>query len=276
MYVNTNISSTIARNNLSNVSDALNKSMERLSSGLRINSAADDAAGLSIATRMESQVTGMNQAYRNAQDGVSLIQTAEGSMGTVSDILQRVRELSVQADNGTNSSTDLTSIQGEIDQLVKEIDHIAKNSTFNGKSLLASTQTVTLHISDKATDTISVSLYDIQSASLGNATDGYVSAIDVESTGGAQTAIKIVDAALNQISGYRGELGATQNRLGFISDNLTTAKTNTEAAQSRIQDTDMSAEMSELTKNQVLQQATISMLAKANQQPQSVLSLLQG
>ncbi|MGF7534916.1 flagellin [Bacillus mexicanus] len=269
MYVNTNISSTIARNNLTNVSSSLSKSMERLSSGLRINSASDDAAGLSISTRMQAQVTGMDQAYRNAQDGVSLIQTAEGAMGTISDVLQRARELAVQADNGTNSSTDLTSIQGEIDQLVKEIDHISQTSTFNGISLLDGSKTeVKLHISDKATDTISVSLTKVDSASLLGAT------LNVSTD--AQGAISAIDTALDKLSSARGDLGATQNRLGFISDNLTSAKTNTEASKSRIADTDMSAEMSELTKNQVLQQATISMLAKANQQPQSVLSLLQG
>ncbi|MCK2000653.1 flagellin [[Brevibacterium] frigoritolerans] len=275
MIVNTNYSSLVARGNLSGVSNNMQKTMERLSSGLRINSAADDAAGLAISERMGAQVRGMEQAYRNAQDGASLIQTAEGSMGTISDILQRVRELAVQADNGTNSDTDKTSIQGEITQLVSEIDHIAKSSSFNGISLLDGTNaSINLHISDKATDTLSVTLNDVQANALG--TTAKVDTIDITAAGGAQTAIKVVDEALDQISGYRGELGATQNRLSFISDNLISAKNNTAASKSRIADADMASEMSNLTKNQVLQQTTMAMLARSNSQPQSVLSLLQG
>ncbi|MCK2000655.1 flagellin [[Brevibacterium] frigoritolerans] len=276
MIVNTNYSSLVARGNLSGVSNNMQKTMERLSSGLRINSAADDAAGLAISERMGAQVRGMEQAYRNAQDGASLIQTAEGSMGTISDILQRVRELAVQADNGTNSGTDLTSIQGEITQLVEEIDHIAKSSSFNGISLLDGTNaSITLHISDKATDTLTVNLNNVQSSALGTATDK-INALTVVGAGNAQKAIASVDAALDQISGYRGSLGATQNRLGFISDNLISAKNNTAASKSRIADADMASEMSNLTKNQVLQQTTMAMLARSNSQPQSVLSLLQG
>ncbi|MCK2000654.1 flagellin [[Brevibacterium] frigoritolerans] len=269
MIVNTNFSSLVARGNLSGVSNNMQKTMERLSSGLRINSASDDAAGLAISERMGAQVRGMEQAYRNAQDGASLIQTAEGSMGTISDILQRVRELAVQADNGTNSGTDKTSIQGEIDQLVGEIDHIAQSSSFNGISLLdGSNASVTLHISDKAADTITVSLTKVDSASLLGAS------LNVST--GAQAAITAVDSALDKLSTARGNLGATQNRLGFISDNLISAKNNTAASKSRIADADMASEMSNLTKNQVLQQTTMAMLARSNSQPQSVLSLLQG
>ncbi|MED2737809.1 flagellin [Bacillus toyonensis] len=276
MFINTNYSSLVARGNLTKASGDLSKTMERLSSGLRINSAADDAAGLAISERMGAQVRGMDQAYRNAQDGASLIQTAEGAMGTISDILQRVRELSVQADNGTNSGTDKTSIQDEIGKLVDEIDHIAKTATFNGISLLdGSNASITLHISDKADDTLGVSLTDVRSTALGGTT-GKVNGIDVTAAGGAEKAIKIVDEALDQISKTRGGLGATQNRLDFISDNLISAKNNTAASKSRIADADMASEMSSLTKSQVLQQTTMAMLARANGQPQSVLQLLQG
>ncbi|MGN5651099.1 flagellin N-terminal helical domain-containing protein [Bacillus sp. Brlt_9] len=276
MFINTNYSSLVARGNLTKASGDLSKTMERLSSGLRINSAADDAAGLAISERMGAQVRGMEQAYRNAQDGNSLIQTAEGAMGTISDILQRVRELAVQADNGTNSGTDKTSIQGEIGQLIKEIDHIGNTSSFNGISLLDGTNaTITLHISDKADDTLAISLTDVRSTALGGAT-GKVNAIDVSTADGAQKAIKIVDEALDSISKTRGGLGATQNRLDFISDNLISAKNNTAASKSRIADADMASEMSSLTKSQVLQQTTMAMLARANGQPQSVLQLLQG
>ncbi|MGN5651100.1 flagellin N-terminal helical domain-containing protein [Bacillus sp. Brlt_9] len=268
MFINTNYSSLVARGNLTKASGDLSKTMERLSSGLRINSAADDAAGLAISERMGAQVRGMDQAYRNAQDGVSLIQTAEGAMGTISDILQRVRELAVQADNGTNSGTDKDSIQGEITQLVGEIDHIAKTASFNGISLLSADATVTLHISDKADDTLGVSLVKADSATLLGAT------LDVKAD--AKAAITAVDTAIDTISKSRGALGATQNRLDFISDNLISAKNNTAASKSRIADADMASEMSSLTKSQVLQQTTMAMLARANGQPQSVLQLLQG
>ncbi|MED2737808.1 flagellin [Bacillus toyonensis] len=268
MFINTNYSSLVARGNLTKASGDLSKTMERLSSGLRINSAADDAAGLAISERMGAQIRGMDQAYRNAQDGASLIQTAEGAMGTISDILQRVRELSVQADNGTNSGTDKTSIQDEIGKLVDEIDHIAKTASFNGISLLSADSTVTLHISDKADDTLGVSLVKADAATLLGGT------IDV--TSDAKAAITAVDNAIDTISKSRGSLGATQNRLDFISDNLISAKNNTAASKSRIADADMASEMSSLTKSQVLQQTTMAMLARANGQPQSVLQLLQG
>ncbi|WP_088363963.1 flagellin [Bacillus cereus] len=269
MFINTNYSSLVARGNLTKASGDLSKTMERLSSGLRINSAADDAAGLAISERMGAQVRGMDQAYRNAQDGASLIQTAEGAMGTISDILQRVRELAVQADNGTNSGSDKTSIQDEIGKLVDEIDHIAKTSSFNGISLLdGSNASITLHISDKADDTLGVSLVKADAATLLGGT------INVSTD--AKAAITAVDTAIDTISKSRGALGATQNRLDFISDNLISAKNNTAASKSRIADADMASEMSSLTKSQVLQQTTMAMLARANGQPQSVLQLLQG
>ena len=275
MYINTNVSSIITRNYLRMNNSTLEKAMERLSSGKRINGAADDAAGLAIATRMTAQVRGMDVATRNAQDGISLIQTAESALGTVTDILQRVRELAVQADNGTYGATDKQSIQDEIQQLVAEIDHIATTLTFNGISLLDGSQAnVTLHISDKFNDTIMLTLTDVRATVVGLGAGSMVADIDV--VGDAQMAISIVDSALDTISGTRADFGAIQNRLDFIIDNLQVTKQNTEASRSRIEDADMAAESSNLTRAQILAQSSMAMLQKANQNPQQVLQLLQG
>ncbi|WP_456364427.1 flagellin N-terminal helical domain-containing protein [Priestia aryabhattai] len=268
MYINTNTGSLIARNAMRINDNDTSKAMQRLSTGLRINTAADDAAGLAISERMNAQTKGMNQAYRNAQDGVSLIQTAEGAMGTISDILQRLRELSVQADNGTYSDADKTSIKAEMDLLVNEVDHISTTTSFNGMTLLDSASSLTLHISDKATDTISVSLIDVDATALG------IDSLDV--TSDAQGAISAIDDALDKVSSARADLGATQSRLDFISDNLQINIQNTSASKSRISDADMAEESSNLTKAQILSQSSLAMLGKANQSPQGVLQLLQG
>ena len=268
MYVNTNYNSLVYRTNLNASNNDLSKAMERLSSGIRVNSAADDAAGLAIATRMTSQVRGMEQAFRNAQDGVSLIQTTESALGSITDMLQRMRELSVQADNGTYSATDKTSMGAEITALVAEIDHIAGTTTFNGNNVLDQARVFQLHISDKATDTINVNTIDASSTALG------VNTINFAVAGGAQAAITAIDAAIQSISTSRGTLGATQNRLDFISDSLQSNINNTSASRSRIQDADMAKEMSDLTKSQILSQTTMSMLSRANSQPQGILSLL--
>lgn len=274
MYINTNTSSLLARNAMRINDNDLTKSMERLSSGLRINGASDDAAGLAISQRMNAQIKGMNQATRNAQDGISLIQTAEGSMSTISDILQRMRELAVQADNGTYSTTDKASIKSEMDQLTKEIDHIATTASFNGISLLNASQAVTLHISDKFDDTIAVNLIDVQTTALGAGAGSFISDVDVATD--AKAAISIIDSALDQISSARADLGANQNRLDFVTDNLQLSIQNTESSKSRITDADMAAESSNLTRAQILSQASQAMLQKANQNPQGILQLLQG
>jgi len=288
MIINTNISSLVTRNYLRQTNDDLQNTMEKLSSGKRINKAADDAAGLAIATRMTTQVTGMSTATRNANDGISLIQTAESAMGSIADILQRMRELAVQADNGTYSASDKTSLQSEMNALVKEIDHISTTTNFNGISLLdGSSSTVTLHISDLATDTLTIGLNDVQPSTLGFG-DGtntiYLTALDITSATGtltgsdssAQDAIKAIDGALEQISSKRADLGAMQNRLNFTIDNLSVASQNTTSARSRIEDADMAAESSEMTRNKILTQSSIAMLAQANQNPQQIMQLLQG
>ena len=268
MYVNTNYNSLVSRSNLFSTNNDLSKSMERLSSGLRINGADDDAAGLAISTRMTSQVKGMEQAFRNAQDGVSLIQTTEGAMGTITDMLQRMRELAVQADNGTYSATDKASMDSEVESLELEIDHIANNTTFNGIKVLGAASTVSLHISEKSTDTVTVTLIDATAVTLRVA--------GLYLVGDAQSSILQIDIALGDISKARGELGATQNRLGFISDSLQSNINNTSASRSRIADADMAKEMSDLTKSQILSQTTMAMLSRANSQPQGILSLLNG
>ena len=261
--VNTNTNSIVTRNYLELNQNSLSKAMERLSSGKRINSSADDAAGLAISTRLTSQSRGMSTANRNAQDGMSMIQTADSALGTVTDILQRIRELAVQADNGTYSSSDLSSIQTEISQLISEINHVANNITFNGIPLMITTVAVTLHISDKYNDTISLSLTDARITVLGIGAGSHVS--DISVTLDAQGAISIVDKALDTISTTRAGFGAVESRLSFIVQNLTVSQENTDQSKSRIQDADMAAESSNMTKAQILTQTSMAMLQKANQ-----------
>ena len=294
MIINTNISSIVTRSYLNKNQFQLEDAMGKLSSGKRINSAGDDAAGLAISSRMQTQIRGKEVAMRNANDGISLIQTAESALGSISNILQRLRELSVQANNGTNSVTDKASLQAEISQLLDEIESIAGRTEFNGINLLnGSTATVTLHIGNESADTLSFNLEDAQRAVLG----GYDTAADAPAAGGnvflgdinvtddttwvgdgftgAEVAIKVIDTALDEISSKRAEFGALQNRLEFTIDNLSTSKTNTEAARSRVEDADMAAESSNMAKQRVLVQSAVAMLSQANQSPQAILQLLQ-
>jgi flagellin len=267
MRINTNVSSMFTRNYLNQSSDKLNDVMERLASGSRINSAKDDAAGLAISTRMTSQISGMEVANRNVQDGISMLQTAEGGLETVTNILHRMRELAVQADNGTNSTSDITALDAEFDALTSEIDNIAGKTEFNGKKLLDGTlASVDLHIGQGSGDTMTVNLAD--------ATSGTLLAAGADITTDAQTAISTIDTALDLVSTARSGLGASMSRLEFTSDNLTSMGTNLSAARSRIADADMAKESSELTKQRILNQSSLAMLSQANQQPQSVLSLL--
>ncbi|MDX1705752.1 flagellin [Pseudidiomarina sp.] len=268
--INTNITAMIGQNNLSKSQSALQTSMERLSSGLRINSAKDDAAGQAIANRMTAQVTGMNQASRNANDGISLVQTMEGGLNQVNDNLQRIRELAVQAASDTNSAADRTSIATEITQRVAEIDRIAGSNNFNGTSLLNAAASLQIQVGagTTANDSIAVATVDATSATLG------VNALAVDTAANAQLAIDSVDAAITTIDTARSTLGATLNRFDSVVDNLATTSTNLSAARSRIEDADYAAEVSNMTRANILQQAGTSVLAQANQTPQSVLSLL--
>lgn len=273
--VNTNVASLNAQRNLNASQGNLNTSMQRLSSGLRINSAKDDAAGLAISDRMTAQINGMNQASRNANDGISLAQTAEGAMQETTNILQRMRELSVQSANDTNTSEDRASIATEMSGLKAEITRIASATQFNGQSLInGGGSSHTFQVGANAGQTIT---FDLSRAAM-NMTAGAsglnVSALDVTTQTGAGLAISAIDTALKKVDSGRSELGALQNRFESTISNLGNAAENITASRSRILDTDIAEESSAMTKANVMQQAGVSMLAQANQAPQLALSLL--
>ncbi len=271
LRINNNIAAFNAYRNLSVTDGQMSKSLEKLSSGFRINRAADDAAGLAISEGLRSQVGGLKQAVRNALDGVSVVQTAEGALTEVHSILQRVRDLSVQAANeGANSSTSLAAIQSEITALGSALSDIATRTDFNGTKLLDGTNTaLTFQVGANATDTTAVTLTDITAVATA------VAAIDVTAAGGGAAGITAVDAEITTVSTARAELGASQNRLEHTINNLNVAVENLSASESRIRDTDMAQEMVAFTRSQILSQAGTAMLAQANQAPQSVLKLLQ-
>jgi flagellin len=268
LRIQTNIEAMGAHRNLLATSDKLSKSMERLSSGYRINRAADDAAGLAISEKLKTQVGGLDQARRNAQDAVSLVQTAEGSMNEVQSMLQRVRDLAVQYNNGTLSVSDKGAITGEVAQLCAEIARIAAQTKFNGISLLSGTGTIQFQIGADDGETITVSARNM----FGGAGSDVNSAIF---TFGAAVTLASIDTAINNLSGARSTFGAVQNRLEHTLNNLATYEENLSASESQIKDVDMASEMVNFTKLQVLQQAGTSMLSQANSQSQGVLRLLQ-
>lgn len=265
MRINTNISALNAWKNLSITHNHMTKSLEKLSSGYRINRAADDAAGLAISEKMKAQTRGLRQAVRNAQDGISLIQTAEGALNEVHAILQRMRELAVQAGNGIYEKDDLQMIQDEIDQLIEEIDGISDRTEFNAKTLLDGNLVINLQIGANAGQVMEISIENMDSQSLG------VQGVDI--TDGT-VEINIIDDAIKTVSQERSKLGAYQNRLEHTINNLNTAAENLEAAGSRIRDVDMALEMANFTRHQILQAAGTAMLAQANLTPQSILKLL--
>ena len=272
MRINHNIAALNTLNRLSANNGASQKNMEKLSSGLRINRAGDDAAGLAISEKMRGQIRGLEMASKNSQDGISLIQTAEGALTETHAILQRMRELTVQAGNtGTQQTEDLTAIKDEMDALVEEIGGISQRTEFNGKKLLDGTVTAgfTFQIGANATQNINVKISSMDAATLG------VDAIDVaDAAFKFDTEIAKIDKAITSVSSERSKLGAVQNRLEHTINNLGASSENLTAAESRIRDVDMAKEMSEFTKNNILSQASQAMLAQANQQPQSVLQLL--
>lgn len=277
--INTNITALIGQNNLSNSQDMLAKAQERLSSGLRINSASDDAAGQAIANKMSAQIKGMDQASRNASDGISLVQTMEGGLDQVNDNLQRIRELAVQGANDTNTEEDRAAITTEINERIAEIDRVAGSTNFNGTDLLASGGGADLNIQVGANttgnDTIAVSVFDATSANLGvSGAAAGVSGAGNGTNANFQTLITAVDDAVETLDTERATLGATLNRFDSVIDNLATTNTNLSEARSRIEDADYAEEVSNMTRANILQQAGTSMLAQANQTPQSVLSLL--
>jgi len=251
-------------------SGSLSKSTEKLSSGYRVNRAADDAAGLAISEKMRRQIRGLTQASRNAQDGISMVQTAEGALNEVHDMLQRMNELAVQAANGTNvASQDKHYINLEVKQLISEISQVANNTTFNGLSLLTQdNKTITLQIGSEKGHTMSISLFKLNATGLG------VNVVNVSTSTGAVNAISTIKAAINTLNEKRATLGAFQNRLEHKIANLDNVVENTTAAESRIRDTDMATEMVKYSNSNILQQAGQAMLAQSNQANQGVLSLL--
>lgn len=274
MRINTNISALNAWKNLSITHNHMTKSLEKLSSGYRINRAADDAAGLAISEKMKAQTRGLRQAVRNAQDGISLIQTAEGALNEVHAILQRMRELVVQAGNGIYESDDLQMIQDEINQLVDEINEISTRTEFNTKKLLDGTVAtgISLQIGANAGQVMEISIAKMDSESLGVQGVNIVS--PTEGTDDIDAPIDAIDGAIKLVSQERSKLGAYQNRLEHTINNLNTAAENLEAAGSRIRDVDMALEMANFTRHQILQAAGTAMLAQANLTPQSILKLL--
>jgi flagellin len=272
LTVNTNLASIQAQRSLSRVTDQLGTSFRRLSTGLRIASAADDAAGLAISERLRAQVRSMDQARRNANDGISMVQTAEGALNESGDLLIRLRELAVQASNGTVSAADRDTLQQEFADLVDEVDRIAQSTEFNDIKLLDGTQaSVTFHVGIGTTagvDTLDVALDSARAADLG------LDALDVGSSGDPTAAIDAIDSAIDSVSGLRGRLGAMQNRLGSTINNLAVQTENLSAAESRIRDVDVAYETAQLTKLQIMQQAAISVLGQTNALPQAALRLL--
>ncbi|MFE8701102.1 flagellin [Cytobacillus sp. FJAT-54145] len=277
MRISHNISALNTYGQLQKNANAASKSMEKLSSGFRINRAGDDAAGLAISEKMRAQIRGLNQASRNAQDGISLIQTAEGAMGQTHDILQRIRELGVQGSSESYDTNDLSMIQAEVDDLIDEIGNIGSKTEFNGSKLLDGTANFDISI-DQNGSALNITIGNMQATALGG-----TNTLDTFKTGGtnalaantnARDLITAAEEAIKTVSTERSKLGAKQNRLEYTINNLSTASENLTAAESRIRDTDMAKEMMEFTKNNILQQAAQAMMAQANQQPQNVLNLL--
>ena len=276
--INTNVQSLVAQSAMAVNSRALGKAMEQLSTGKRINSAGDDAAGLAITNKMTAQIRGLNQAVRNANDGISLLQTAESATQEVTNMLQRMRELAVQAANDTYSDTDRSSLQAEYDELGDEITRISDNTKWNDMNVFDTTASGAIGVSGvvyfqvgiegTSGNTISASFISIDSTSL------EISSGSVLTQASAQSALDLLDTAIATVDDFRADLGAKINRLTYAADNLTSVSENTAASRSRIMDTDYAAATTDLARTQIIQQAATAMLAQANQQPQSVLSLL--
>jgi flagellin len=269
LYVNTNVSALNAQRQLFDVNDRLNTSFERLSSGFRINSAADDSAGLQISDRITSQIQGLNQAVRNANDAISLTQTAEGALSEVTTSLQRIRQLAVQAQNGINGSADKAALQKEVSALKTEISRVGSDTQFGNVNILSGSFSAKFLVGANGGQTISVNL---------SRTGGYgasgLSVQNVDISTDASAAISTIDNAISAIGSVRADLGALQNRFQSTIRNLSSVNENLSAARSRIRDTDFAAETAELTRNQIIQQASVSVLSQANQRPQTALSLL--
>ncbi|HHU37070.1 MAG TPA: flagellin [Treponema sp.] len=286
MIINHNLSAMFSQRTLGETNLGSQKNIEKLSSGMRINRAGDDASGLAVSEKMRSQVRGLNQASTNAQNGISFIQATEGYLQETQDILQRIRELSVQSSNGIYSSEDRMQIQVEVSQLVAEVDRIASHAQFNGMNMLtgrfareSGENTVTgsmwFHIGANMDQRTRVYIGTMTSSALGVRNVGDEKIMSISSPDSANRAIGTIDEAMKKVNKQRADLGAYQNRLDYTSKGLLVGAENLQAAESRIRDTDMAKEMVDFTKNQILTQAGTAMLAQANQTTQSVLGLLQ-
>ena len=276
LFVNTNSSALNAQRQLSESNQALNKSFERLSSGFRINSASDDAAGLQISDRITSQLEGLNQAVRNSNDAISLAQTAEGALAETTSSLQRIRQLAVQSQNGINSSSDRLALQKEVSALKTEISRIATDTQFNNVNILDASYSAAFLVGANSGQTISINLSSskIIGGTGFSATGLGIGDLSVKTFSDASSALSNIDTAISAIGNVRADLGALQNRFQSTIRNLTNISENLEGARSQIRDTDFAAETAELTRNQIIQQASISVLSQANQRPQAALSLL--
>jgi flagellin len=278
MIINHNVQAMNSYNTLTGTNDRISKSLEKLSSGLRINRAGDDAAGLAISEKMRSQVKGLGMATKNAQDSISLIQTAEGALNETHSILQRMRELSVQSANDTNTTKDRQELQKEMDRLKQEVDRIGDTTEFNTKKLLSgsfSTTGLRFHVGANSGQFVSLKLGSMRSSALGISGASTSQAISITSAAAADSAITTIDSAIEKVSGERAKYGAMQNRLEHTINNLRTSEENLQAAESRIRDADMSKIMVDFSKDQIISQAGTSMLAQANSRSQGVLQLLQ-
>jgi len=270
LRIQTNVEAFDAHRNLVNTEDKLSQSMQRLSSGFRINKAADDAAGLAISEKLQAQISGLDQAQRNGQDAVSLVQTGEGALAEVQSMLQRVRDLAVEYNNGTLSSTDKQAILAEVAQLCAEISDIGAQTAFNGIQLLSGGNTITFQVGAMDGQVIAVSGIDLFGSGASYEVDSSIFAF------GSSVTLASIDTAIANVSGARSNFGSVQNRLEHTLNNLATYEENLQASESHIKDVDMASEMVDFTKLQILQQAGTAMLAQANAAPQSVLSLLRG
>ncbi|REG84849.1 flagellin [Marinomonas pollencensis] len=290
LYVNTNASSLNAQRQLMNSGKTLDTAFQRLSSGSRINSAADDAAGLQISDRLTSQVNGLNQSVRNANDGISLAQTAEGALDETTNMLQRMRTLSLQSANGSNTDEDRSALQQEMSQLSEEINRVASDTTFGGRNLLDGTYDGVFQVGADSNQTISFNMKDAgANGSIDFAGNGgftmsglssqassqvSISTASITSMANAQSMIGVLDSMISAVDSKRAELGAVQNRFGSTINNLSNITENVSAARSRVKDADFAQETAALTSAQILQQASSSILSQANQRPQTALSLL--
>ncbi len=277
--INTNVNSLVTQNALRQNQNEMTTAMTRLSTGKRINTASDDAAGMAIASRMTSQINGLNQATRNAQDAMSMVQTADGATIEISNMLQRMRELSIQSQNGTNTTEDRAALNTEFEQLLEEVDRVASNTQWNGRNVLDGSVDgteghVSFQIGANSDQTITISFGDFNTAEGSGVYGAQIDSWSIDTDASAASALSDIDSVINKVDAKRAEFGSVTNRLSFAINNLDNVALNAEASRSRVQDADYGKETSQLARTQIIQQAGTAMLAQANALPQTVLALL--